>query len=153
MPSASNEATAGVVTPGVIGILPHWSRGLGLALIIAAAFGIVPVIGNDYWFEAILIPFLIMSLAGIGLNLLMGYAGQASLGTGAFMAVGAYATYGFLLRMPYLPLPVSVLLGGVVAGAVGLLAGLPSLRIKGFYLLASTLAVQFFLEWAFNQFS
>lgn len=152
MPSATNETVAGVVTPGAIRILPHWSRGVVLALIAVAAFGVVPVIGTDYWFEAILIPFLIMSLAGIGLNLLMGYAGQASLGTGAFMAAGAYATYAFLLRTPFLPLPVSLLLGGAVAGAIGLLAGLPSIRIKGFYLVASTLPVQFFLEWMFNQF-
>ena len=152
MPSASNETVAGVVTPDTIRLLPHWGRGISLALVTAAAFAVVPAIGSDYWFEAILIPFLIMSLAGIGLNLLMGYAGQASLGTGAFMAVGAYATYGFLLRTPFLPLPVSLLLGGLVAGAIGLVAGLPSIRIKGFYLIASTLAVQFFLEWMFNQF-
>ena len=53
---------------------------------------------------------------------------------------------------PELPLPVSLLLGGIVAGLVGLVAGLLSLRIKGFYLVASTLAAQFFLEWLFNQY-
>ena len=110
------------------------------------------MIAGDYWLNAILIPFLIMSLAGLGLNLLMGYAGQASLGTGAFMSVGAYATYNLLLRLPELPLPVSLVLGGAGRGGVGLLFGLPSLRIKGFYLLASTLAAQFFLEWLFNQY-
>jgi len=151
MASASNEAVAGVVAPGTSRIQPQWRR-IGFALLAAAAFGVVPFFGSDYWFEAILIPFLIMSLAGVGLNLLMGYAGQASLGTGAFMAAGAYATYAFLLRTPYLPLPVSLLLGGLVAGAIGVIAGLPSIRIKGFYLIASTLAVQFFLEWMFNQF-
>ncbi|MCV4785311.1 branched-chain amino acid ABC transporter permease, partial [Escherichia coli] len=80
------------------------------------------------WYNAILIPFLIMALAGLGLNLTMGYAGQASLGTGAFMAVGAYATYNLLLRLPELPLPVSLAGGGLIAGAVGLVVGLPSLR-------------------------
>src|SRR3712207_913218 len=88
--------------------------------VIVAAYGVIPVIGNDYWLNAILIPFLIMSLAGLGLNIMMGYAGQASLGTGAFMAVGAYATYNVLLRLPELPLPVSLLIGGLIAGLAGL---------------------------------
>src|SRR5580698_9710995 len=131
------------------------SRGrLGAASALAALVLLagVPLVANDYWLNAVLIPFLIMSLTGLGLNLLMGYAGQASLGTGGFMSVGAYATYNLLLRLPELPLPVSLLLGGSVAGLVGLVAGLLSLRIKGFYLVASTLAAQFFLEWLFNQY-
>ena len=93
-----------------------------------------------------------MTLAGLGLNLTMGYAGQASLGTGAFMAAGAYATYNLLLRVPELPLPVSLVLGGLIAGMVGLVVGLPSLRIKGFYLVATTLAAQFLIEWVLNQY-
>ena len=125
---------------------------ISLALAALVALASVPLVASDYWLNAVLIPFLIMSLAGLGLNLLMGYAGQASLGTGGFMSVGAYATYNLLLRLPELPLPVSLLLGGVIAGLAGVAAGLPSLRIKGFYLVASTLAVQFFLEWLFNQF-
>src|ERR1700722_9388838 len=131
------------------------SRGrLGAASALAALVLLagVPLVANDYWLNPVLIPFLIMSLTGLGLNLLMGYAGQASLGTGGFMSVGAYATYNLLLRVPELPLPVSLLLGGAVAGLVGLVAGLLSLRIKGFYLVASTLAAQFFLEWLFNQY-
>jgi branched-chain amino acid transport system permease protein len=115
-------------------------------------FGVIPAFGNDYWLNAILIPFLIMSLIGLGLNLLLGYAGQASLGSGGFMAVGAYVTYNVLLRLPALPLPFALLIGGLVAGAAGVAFGLPSLRIRAFYLLASTLAAQFLLEWLFNQF-
>ena len=122
------------------------------ALFLVFLFLAVPKYSSDYWLNAILIPLLIMSLAGIGLNLLMGYAGQASLGVGAFMAVGAYATYNFLLRFPTLPLPLSLLLGSLVAGVIGLLVGIPSLRIKGFYLLATTLAAQFFIEWIFSQY-
>ena len=61
-------------------------------------------VGNDYWLNAILIPFLVLSLAGLGLNLLTGYAGQMSLGSAGFMAVGAFATYRLLLRLPGLPL-------------------------------------------------
>jgi branched-chain amino acid transport system permease protein len=123
-----------------------------VAAFLVAGFGVIPIIGNDYWLNAILIPFLIMSLIGLGLNLLMGYAGQASLGTGGFMAAGAYVTYNMLLRLPELPLPISLFVGGVAAGLTGVLFGLPSLRIKAFYLLASTLAAQFVLEWVFNQF-
>jgi branched-chain amino acid transport system permease protein len=128
------------------------SFGIAWALLAFAILAAVPLAGSDYWLNAVLIPFLIMSLAGLGLNLLMGYAGQASLGTGAFMSAGAYATYNLLLRLPQLPLPVSLLLGGLIAGLAGVIAGLPSLRIKGFYLVASTLAAQFFLEWLFNQY-
>src|SRR3984957_1088423 len=131
---------------------PRSRARIAFAIAAFAAFAGVPLVANDYWLNAILIPFLILSLAGLGLNLLMGYAGQASLGTGGFMSVGAYATYNLLLRLPELPLPVSLILGGVVAGLVGLVAGLLSLRIKGLYLVASTLATQFFLEWLFNQY-
>jgi branched-chain amino acid transport system permease protein len=120
---------------------------LGIVALYALAFVL-----SDYWFNAILIPFLIMALAGVGLNLLTGYAGLASLGTGAFMSVGAFATYNLLLRAPQLPLPISLVLGGAFAGATGVLFGLPSLRIKGFYLTASTLAAQFLLPWLFNQY-
>lgn len=133
----------------IVPILP--ARAVMLALLVATALA-VPAIASDYWLNAILIPFLIMALAGLGLNLTMGYAGQASLGTGAFMAAGAYATYNLLLRVPELPLPVSLVLGGLIAGMVGLVVGLPSLRIKGFYLVATTLAAQFLIEWVLNQY-
>lgn len=125
----------------------------GFYLLLAAAFLFIPFIGNDYWFSAILIPFLVLSLAGLGLNLLTGYAGQLSLGSAAFMAVGAFAAYNFHLRIEGLPFLVSFLLGGFTAAIVGILFGLPSLRIKGFYLLVSTLAAQFFVLWVFTNFS
>ncbi len=135
--------------------------------LLLVAFGLVPFIINDYWANAVLLPVLIWSVTAIGLNILVGYCGQLSLGTGGFMAVGAYACYKFMTGMDiYLPgedgewvryaLPqmnilVSVLLGGVVTALVGLLFGLPSLRIKGFYLAVATLAAQFFLVWLFNK--
>jgi branched-chain amino acid transport system permease protein len=103
-------------------------------------------------FSAILVPFLTLALAGLGLNILTGYAGQLSLGSAAFMAVGAFATYNFALRVPGLPLLVSFGLGGCVAALVGIVFGLPSLRIKGFYLLVSTLAAQFFVQWVLVKF-
>jgi branched-chain amino acid transport system permease protein len=117
---------------------------------LVVVFGVLPAIGTDYWFNAILIPLAVLSLASLGLNVLTGYSGQASLGSGAIMSVGAFATYNVLLRLPLLPLPVSLLFGGLTAAVVGLAFGLPSLRIRGFYLLASTLGAQFFVEWLFN---
>ena len=125
----------------------------GLVALLLLAFVGVPYLGNDYWFSAILIPFLVLSLAGLGLNLLTGYAGQLSLGSAAFMAVGAFATYNVELRLPGSPLLLSMALGGGVAALVAVLFGLPSLRIKGFYLLVSTLAAQFFVTWALTRFS
>ncbi|EJM11366.1 ABC-type branched-chain amino acid transport system, permease component [Pseudomonas sp. GM18] len=125
----------------------------GLIALLLLAFVGVPYLGNDYWFSAILIPFLVLSLAGLGLNLLTGYAGQLSLGSAAFMAVGAFATYNIEVRVPGSPLLLSMALGGGVAALMAVLFGLPSLRIKGFYLLVSTLAAQFFVTWALTRFS
>ena len=111
----------------------------------------VPYFANPYWFSAILIPFLILSLAALGLNLLVGYCGQISLGTGGFMAVGAYAAYNLALRVPGLNPLVAFLLAGGIATLVGVLFGIPSLRIKGFYLAVATLAAQFFIDWVFSR--
>ncbi|MFZ9709874.1 MAG: branched-chain amino acid ABC transporter permease [Burkholderiaceae bacterium] len=123
-------------------------RYLILALIAAAAI-VVPFIASEYVFRALLIPFLILSLAALGLNILVGYCGQISLGTGGFMAVGAYAAYNLLVRIEGMPAVVAILLGGVFAMAFGVLFGIPSLRIKGLYLAVATLAAQFFCDWAF----
>jgi branched-chain amino acid transport system permease protein len=123
-------------------------RYLILALV-AFAFLVVPFAASEYLFRAILIPFLILSLAAIGLNILVGYCGQISLGTGGFMAVGAYMAYNFLVRIEGMPLVPAILLGGLCATVVGVLFGIPSLRIKGMYLAVATLAAQFFTDWAF----
>lgn len=130
--------------------LPAWA---GPAAVLAIAYLVVPLVGSSYLFEAILTPFLALSLAAVGLNLLTGYAGQLSLGTAAFMAVGAFAAYNFDLRLEALPFLVSVVLAGLASAAVGLAFGLPSLRLKGFYLAVSTLAAQFFVQWALTKFS
>lgn len=128
------------------------AKSFALGVLLAVAFLVVPFLGDDYWFSAILIPLLVLSLVGLGLNLLTGYAGQLSLGSAAFMAAGAFATYNFEPRVPGLPLLVSVVLGGLVAALIGVAFGLPSLRIKGFYLIVSTLAAQFFIQWALTKF-
>jgi branched-chain amino acid transport system permease protein len=124
----------------------------GPIAVLAIAYGVLPFVGGSYIFEAVLTPFLALSLAAVGLNLLTGYAGQLSLGTAAFMAVGAFAAYNFNLRVPGLPLIVSLVLAGLSASAIGIAFGLPSLRLRGFYLAVSTLAAQFFAQWALTKF-
>ncbi len=130
-------------------IFPILQDRIGIALVLAIAFVGVPLLASEYVFQAILIPFLILSLAAIGLNVLVGYCGQISLGTGGFMAAGAYAAYNFMVRFDGMPLVVAILLGGIAATLIGVLFGIPSLRIKGLYLAVTTLAAQFFLDWAF----
>ncbi len=128
-------------------IFPIRQDGIAMALIVFVAFLAVPLLATPYVFTGILIPFLILSLAALGLNILTGYAGQLSLGTAAFMAVGAFAAYNFMLRIPGIPILLAFAGGGVVAALVGVLFGLPSLRIRGFYLAVATLAAQFFILW------
>ena len=122
-----------------------------MAVLVAVAFIGIPIFASPYLFSAILIPFLILALAAIGLNILTGYAGQLSLGAAAFMAVGAFATYNFVLRVPGIPLLLAFAGGGLMAAAVGIVFGLPSLRIRGFYLAVATLAAQFFILWALTK--
>jgi len=119
--------------------------------VVAIAIVVVPLFINDYWANAIFIPFLVFALAAMGLNILTGYAGQLSLGTGGFMAVGAFASFKLITSFPELNLIIVVVLSGVITAAVGVLFGIPSLRIKGFYLAVATLAAQFFLVWLFNK--
>ena len=126
---------------------------LPVALLLGLAYGVVPAVAPGYLIDAILLPFLALSLAGVGLNLVTGYCGQLSLGSAAFMSVGAFAAYNFELRLPGLPLLGSMLLAAATAAGIGALFGLPSLRIRGFYLAVSTLAAQFFVQWALTKFS
>lgn len=130
-------------------IFPIRQDRIAIGLILLIAFVAVPMLASDYLFRAILIPFVIMSLAALGVNILVGYCGQISLGSGAFMAVGAYGAYNFYARIPGMPLIPALLLGGVCATFFGILFGLPSLRVKGLYLAVATLAAQFFSDWMF----
>lgn len=133
-------------------IFPIRQDRIVMIALLFAAFVLIPLfVKSQYFFSAIMIPFLIFSLAALGLNILTGYAGQLSLGTAAFMAVGAFASYNFMLRVPGMPLLVAFVLGGLSAALVGMLFGLPSLRIRGFYLAASTLATQFFVVWCLTK--
>jgi branched-chain amino acid transport system permease protein len=132
-------------------IFPIRQDRIAVGLMLIVAFVLVPAFGDQYWLSALLTPFLIFALATLGLNILTGYAGQLSLGTAAFMAVGAFMAYNFVLRMPWLGVIPSFVLAGLCAAAVGIVFGLPSLRIKGFYLAVATLACQFFVLWAIQR--
>jgi branched-chain amino acid transport system permease protein len=130
-------------------MLPVLQDRVFMLALAAFAFVGVPLLASDYLFLSMLIPFLILALAAIGLNLLVGYCGQISIGHAAFMAVGAYAAYNLVIRVPGLNFLVVLVLAGLVAAAVGMLFGIPSLRIKGLYLAVATLAAQFFIDWVF----
>ena len=132
-------------------IFPLRQDRIAFWVLMVVAFVLVPAFGNQYWLGAILTPFLIFALATLGLNILTGYAGQLSLGTAAFMAVGAFMAYNFVLRLPWLGIIPSFILAGLCAAAVGIVFGLPSLRIKGFYLAVATLACQFFVLWVIQR--
>ncbi len=153
-------------------VFPIRQDRVALYILLAFAFIGVPLMaqlhiwpfGTDYLLRAILIPFLILALAAVGVNILVGYCGQISLGSGAFMAIGAYCAYKFgtgvhiplellgtAISIPPLPLLASILLGGLMAAIVGVLFGIPSLRIKGLYLAVATLAAQFFFDWVFSR--
>jgi branched-chain amino acid transport system permease protein len=132
-------------------IFPIRQDRIALGALLLIALVVVPFFASPYMLSAILIPFLIFSLAALGLNILTGYAGQLSLGTAAFMAVGAFASFNFVARMPGIPMLLAFVLGGLCAAMVGIAFGLPSLRIRGFYLAASTLATQFFVVWCLTK--
>jgi len=116
---------------------------------VAVAYLVVPWFVDDYWVNSILLPFLVYALAAMGLNILTGYCGQLSLGTGAFLAVGAYSFYKLTTGFPELNIVLCMMLSGLITAGVGMFFGLPSLRIKGFYLAVATLAAQFFIIWLF----
>ncbi len=130
-------------------IFPIAQDRIAMIALMAVGFVLVPMLSSEYMFRAIFIPFLIFALAAVGVNILVGYCGQISLGSGAFMAVGAYAAYNFFVRVEGIPLLVALVLGGFCAMAFGILFGLPSLRVKGLYLAVATLAAQFFADWMF----
>ncbi len=132
-------------------ILPIRQDRIGLAAILLLAFVAVPLLASRYWLDTIMLPFLVFSIAALGLNILTGYAGQLSLGTGGFMACGAFAAYKLATAFPGLDIVLVFMLAGLITAGVGILFGLPSLRIKGFYLAVATLAAQFFLVWLFNK--
>jgi branched-chain amino acid transport system permease protein len=129
-------------------IFPLLQDRIGVAVILALA-AVMPFVASEFVVNSMLIPILIFALAAIGLNLLTGYTGLISLGTGGFMGVGAYACYKLATVFPQVNILVPIIVSGFASASVGVLFGLPSLRIKGFYLAVATLAAQFFLSWCF----
>ncbi|MDP6566325.1 MAG: branched-chain amino acid ABC transporter permease [Alphaproteobacteria bacterium] len=125
----------------------------GVLAILVLAFVVIPFAASEYFVGVFMIPLLIWALAALGLNVLLGYCGQLSLGHGGFMAVGAYAAYNFATRLPELNLIVVFLLAGLCAAAVGMVFGLPCLRLRGWYLAVATLAAQFVIEFVLTSFS
>lgn len=122
-------------------------------ILMLVAFGFIPlVVQTDYWYSSILIPWLCLALAAIGQQVVMGFAGQLALGAAGFMAAGAFACFNFILRVPEMPFFVALILSGLVAAAFGVLFGLPSLRVRGIYLMVATLASQFFIVWMIDKF-
>ncbi len=130
-------------------LLPILQDRVGLLAILLIAFVLIPLFGSEFFIGSVMIPFLVFALAAIGLNILTGYAGQLSLGTGAFMGVGAYSCYKLVTYFPDINVIILILVSGVFSALIGVVFGLPSLRIKGLYLAITTLAAQFFLEWCF----
>jgi len=132
-------------------MLPLLQDRISIFVILAVAFLVIPLVATTYVINSLLMPFLIYSLAAVGLNILVGYCGQISLGTGGFMAVGAISAWNMIERIPDMPVLAAFLLAGFITSATGVVFGLPALRIKGFYLAVTTLAAQFFLIWLLQQ--
>nr|WP_210305058.1 branched-chain amino acid ABC transporter permease [Chelatococcus composti] len=130
-------------------VFPILQDKIGIAIILALALVVIPLVGNAFFLSVVMIPFLVFALASIGLNLLTGYTGLLSLGTAGFMGVGAFACYKLTTIFPEVNIIVWIFASGLFSAAVGVFFGLPSLRIKGFYLAVATLAAQFFLQWCF----
>ena len=130
-------------------VFPLLQDRLGIIAILAIAFIAVPMFASEFIILSVMVPFLVFALAAIGLNILTGYTGLISLGTGAFMGVGAYACYKLTTIFPGVNIIIWIVVSGFFAAAIGVIFGLPSLRIKGFYLAVATLAAQFFLQWSF----
>jgi branched-chain amino acid transport system permease protein len=130
-------------------VFPIRQDRIGLALILLIVFVVIPLVGSEFLIASVMIPMLILALAAIGLNILVGYTGLLSLGTAAFMGTGAYACYKLSTIFPGVNILIWILVSGFASCAIGVVFGLPSLRIKGFYLAVATLAAQFFLQWCF----
>ncbi|NDJ85162.1 MAG: branched-chain amino acid ABC transporter permease [Chloroflexi bacterium] len=123
---------------GILLLLPQYPMGgiLGIKLMSPQFLNLLTTSG-----------ILLISITG--LNLLLGYTGQISLGQAAFMMVGAY-TAAVIARETEVPFILSIVISALMAGVIGLFFGLSSLRVKGFYLAMATLAAQFIIPWAIN---
>jgi branched-chain amino acid transport system permease protein len=119
-----------------------------VAALAALFFVVLPLSVHDYYLSIVNLVSIAV-VGALGLNILVGYTGQISIGHGAFMSVGAYTAANFAVRLGW-PWPVNLLLGGLMAALIGAIVGIPSLRIKGLYLAIATLAAQLIIEWTIN---
>lgn len=121
---------------------------IAIAAVLIVVFGLVPLVASQYWFSVLNL-IGIACLGAVGLNILVGFTGQISIGHAAFMSVGAYTAANLVTRGG-VPWWIAMPCGGIMAALVGTFFGLPSLRIKGLYLAISTLAAQLIIEWTLN---
>ncbi len=119
-----------------------------VAVLAAVFIVLVPLTASEYY-VSILNLILIAVVGALGLNILVGYTGQISIGHGAFMSVGAYTAANLITRLDA-PFWIALPAGGLMAALIGALVGIPSLRIKGLYLAIATLAAQLIIEWTIN---
>jgi branched-chain amino acid transport system permease protein len=124
--------------------IARWTVGIIAVLF----FVVIPLSLHEYYLSIANLVWIAV-IGAIGLNILVGYTGQVSIGHGAFMSVGAYTAANLATRLDS-PWPVNLLAGGLMAAAVGAVVGIPSLRIKGLYLAIATLAGQLIIEWTIN---
>src|SRR2546426_8831664 len=126
--------------------LPIARYAVGTAAVIFV--GIIPLTLHEYFLSVANLVWIAV-IGALGLNILVGYTGQVSIGHGAFMSVGAYTAANLATRLDS-PWPVNLLAGGLMAALIGAIVGIPSLRIKGLYLAIATLAGQVIIEWTIN---
>jgi len=119
-----------------------------VAILAVLFFVAIPLALHEYYLSIANLVWIAV-IGAVGLNILVGYTGQVSIGHGAFMSVGAYTAANLATRLDS-PWPVNLLAGGLMAAAVGAVVGIPSLRIKGLYLAIATLAGQLIIEWTIN---
>ena len=122
----------------------HWMLLIGFLIVLFTA----PLYFGNYWLGVCNLIGITL-IAAIGLNILVGYCGQLSIGHAGFIAVGAY-TAAILTNRLELPFLVGLICAGLVAGLIGLIFGIPSVRVKGFYLAITTIAAQFIIIWVIN---
>ena len=125
----------------------HWALFIGFLVFLFT----LPLYFSNYWLGVANLIGITL-IAAIGLNILVGYCGQLSIGHAGFIAVGAY-TAAILTNRLELPFLVGLISAGLVAGIIGLIFGIPSVRVKGFYLAITTIAAQFIIIWIINHWS
>lgn len=129
-------------------LMPLPNTRIGAAIMAVIFLAIIPMVMGDYGLSVINL-ILIAVIGAVGLNILVGYTDQVSIGHGAFMSVGAYSAANLIVHTGA-PFWLAIPLGGFASAAFGTLVGIPSLRVKGLYLAIATLAAQLIVEWTIN---